>query len=291
MIDTKLISGLKTTKYKEFQMSKGELIVQPKLYPLEKPQSTEINGINEILESDDTYIGDTMVFEKNIHNLAKINPLMSYVEFEALKHSIRQNGLLEPILLYQSKVIDGRNRINALRALGVKEVLYKKIKNNTPMNLVEKLVIIKETRRKQSSTQLAITALICILSGIYTTHKEAAIAIGVSPKQIQRAKQVAEYLSEDEMNALHAGGVYTTRFDEATSSLQKILEDCQDRENMSRVQPLLEVNFDADIKSSDDFAKAEKLIEVISCENLQVQIYCKKMLDDKLFKESGQLST
>lgn len=272
-------------------MNKDLLVIQSNNFPLEEPQGIEISGINEILESDDTYVGDTMVFEKNIHNLAKINPLMSHVEFEALKHSIRQNGLLEPILLYQGKVIDGRNRINALIALGEKEVPYKKIKNDTPMDLVEKLVIIKETRRKQSSTQLAITALICILSGIYTTHKEASIAIGVSPKQIQRAKQVAEYLSENEMNTLHAGGVYTTRFEEATSSLQKILEDCKDRENMSRVQPLLEVNFDAVIKSSDDFAKAEKLIEVISCENLQVQIYCKKMLDDKLFIESGQLSS
>lgn len=272
-------------------MSKGELITQPKLYPLEELQSIEVSGINEILDGDDMYIGDAMVLSKNIHNLATINPLMSYAEFEALKHSISQDGLLEPILLYQEKVIDGRNRIKALIALGEEKVKYQKIKDDTSIDLVQKLVVIKETRRKQSSTQLAITALICIQSNIYKTHKEAGMAIGISSKQIQRAKQVAEYLSEDEMNTLHAGGLYTTRFEVATSSLQKILEDCQEREEISRVEPLLEVNFDAEIKSSDDYTKAEKLIELISCESLQVQIYCKKMLDDKFFKESGQLSS
>lgn len=269
-------------------MSKDQLVKQSNISPGEEPHSIDIS---EILEGNDTYVDEIIALEKNIHNLAKINPLMSHVEFEALKHSIRQNGLLEPILLYQGKVIDGRNRINALRALGEEKVQYKKIKDDTSMDLVEKLVIIKETRRKQSSTQLAITALTCIQSGIYTTHKEAGKAIGVSPKQIQRAIQVAEYLSEDEINDLHAGGIYITRFEEATSSLEKILSDCKEREDMSRVQPLLEVNFNADIKSSEDFAKAEKLIDVISCENLQVQMYCKRMLDDKFFIESGQMSS
>lgn len=54
------------------------------------------------------------------HEVASIFPMMSEDEFEDLKRDIAQNGLKEPIWLYEDKIIDGRNRYNACRAVEVK---------------------------------------------------------------------------------------------------------------------------------------------------------------------------
>lgn len=48
-----------------------------------------------------------------IHPLSEIFPLMAKHEYDALKADIGKNGLQCPILLYQGKILDGRNRYNA----------------------------------------------------------------------------------------------------------------------------------------------------------------------------------
>ena len=45
------------------------------------------------------------------HPLATLFRMMTDDELESLKGSIRENGLLEPIRLYQGKILDGRKPI------------------------------------------------------------------------------------------------------------------------------------------------------------------------------------
>jgi len=52
------------------------------------------------------------------HPLAELVRLMDEPEFEALKVSIRANGLRERIVLYEGKILDGRNRYAAAKAVG-----------------------------------------------------------------------------------------------------------------------------------------------------------------------------
>jgi ParB-like chromosome segregation protein Spo0J len=53
------------------------------------------------------------------HEVCDIFPPMSDEEFEALKKSIAEIGVVEPIWLYDGKVIDGKNRIRAVEELGL----------------------------------------------------------------------------------------------------------------------------------------------------------------------------
>lgn len=55
----------------------------------------------------------------NFHPVADIFPLMSDTEFANLCDDIRANGLREPIWTFRDAIIDGRNRFNACRAVGV----------------------------------------------------------------------------------------------------------------------------------------------------------------------------
>ena len=54
------------------------------------------------------------------HPAADYFPMMSQIDFERLKDDISQNGQVEPILVFEDQIIDGRNRYKACRELGIK---------------------------------------------------------------------------------------------------------------------------------------------------------------------------
>jgi ParB-like nuclease domain len=52
------------------------------------------------------------------HPLANIFPLIEGYELARLVDDIRTHGLREPVVLYQGRVLDGRNRLRACEAAG-----------------------------------------------------------------------------------------------------------------------------------------------------------------------------
>jgi len=89
------------------------------------------------------------------HELANIIPNMSDDEYKALKLDIQTNGLFNPIMLYEYKILDGRNRYKACKELNI-EPKYENYQGDSPVSYVLSLNI---KRRHLNSSQLACIAL------------------------------------------------------------------------------------------------------------------------------------
>jgi ParB-like chromosome segregation protein Spo0J len=59
-------------------------------------------------------------YEYEDHPLAALFPLIDGDEYDGLAISIRKQGILNPITLYQGMILDGRNRYRAAREVGHK---------------------------------------------------------------------------------------------------------------------------------------------------------------------------
>src|SRR3954470_3695005 len=57
------------------------------------------------------------------HPIAELFPAMAPSDYAALVVDIRENGLAEPIWVYEGKILDGRNRFCACEDLGIEPVI------------------------------------------------------------------------------------------------------------------------------------------------------------------------
>ena len=54
-----------------------------------------------------------------VHPVAALLPMMSPEEYDGLRDDIAENGQLDPVMIRQGVLIDGRNRLQACRELGI----------------------------------------------------------------------------------------------------------------------------------------------------------------------------
>lgn len=111
-----------------------------------------------------------------IHDLAHLIPFPSEGDRERLKEDVRLNGILEPIVLHEGKVLDGRTRQGIGVELGIKPK-YKNFKADiSPRAYVLAMGI---HRRHLSSSQIAAIGVEELLSEFEKEAKERMLSGGV----------------------------------------------------------------------------------------------------------------
>lgn len=147
----------------------------------------------------------------DIHPICQIIPLMSHDDINRLAEDIVQNGLLEPIMLYEGKILDGRHRYEACARCGVQPrfveydgpdpiqfVLSHNIarRHLTPSQLsmiAARVANLKEGRPPETAPRDAVS------------QEDAAEKLGVSRRSVQRAKKVIDSGREDIVEAVESG--------------------------------------------------------------------------------------
>lgn len=92
----------------------------------------------------------------DFHEYASIYPLLDGAEFDALVRDIKHNGLHEDIVLYEGKILDGRNRYLACREAGV-EPRFTQYDGNDALEFVRSM---NEHRRHLDKSQRAACAVL-----------------------------------------------------------------------------------------------------------------------------------
>ena len=91
------------------------------------------------------------------HTVANAMPLMTDIEFDNLKNDISGNGLREPIVLYQNKIIDGRNRYRACLETNTTP-LFKEY-NGNEADLLDYVISLDISRRHLSKSEVGCLAV------------------------------------------------------------------------------------------------------------------------------------
>ncbi len=126
------------------------------------------------------------------HPAAEIFPKMAEAEFDALVTDIEQNGQLEPIIIYEGMILDGRHRYKACQQLGLKCRTIEWDGGGSP----EEFVISMNVRRRHlTASQLAMIAAKVITFGHGGNRylKQAAkMPLGITQKTAAKMFNIGE---------------------------------------------------------------------------------------------------
>lgn len=156
------------------------------------------------------------------HALANVFPLLDGADFDEFCQDIADQGLLEPIILLDGKILDGRNRFRACQKNGV-EPRFERFDGPDPVAFV----VSKNLRRRHSNeSQRAMSAArlanlsdghrlntgqdlsptqICASETTGVTQSEAAELLNVSVRLVQQAKKVQAEAEPEIADAVDAG--------------------------------------------------------------------------------------
>lgn len=159
------------------------------------------------------------------HPLADIFPMIAEADLKVLAADIAANGQVEPILLLEGKVLDGRNRQAACGLAGV-EPIYAEFAGSDPLSFVLSKNL---HRRHLSESQRAIAAAMIVdwergvnqatAGAANLPTRRAAEKLSVSERAVTAARRVREHGAPELIDAIRAGKV-SVHAGEALSELQ-----------------------------------------------------------------------
>jgi len=160
------------------------------------------------------------------HDVASVFPPMCEQEYRALKADIAQNGLKQPVIVHEGRIVDGRHRYRACVELGIEPPV---VEWNGKGSLVAFVVSMNLHRRHLATSQRALLAadlrplfdaearsrqgartdLGAKLRQGETGKASAQVAeiVGVSPRSVETASRVRQRAVPELMEAVRRGDV------------------------------------------------------------------------------------
>lgn len=137
----------------------------------------------------------------DFHPLANLFPLIADAEASDLAKSIADNGLREPIVLFEGQILDGRNRFLACREAGVEPRFENLPKDTDPLHYVVDLNLrrrhLDDDQRRMVAAELSQIAKL--------PRAEAAEIMGTDVAGVDRAKSVLKHGAPELTDAVKQG--------------------------------------------------------------------------------------
>jgi len=192
--------------------------------------------------------------ELSTHPFCEEIPAMDVEILNELSEDIEQNGLIDPIMLYEEKILDGKNRYNACRKAGVKpEIVHlaeicpdmKEAKTQEEKDAIARRFVCSRNLKRRNLNESQRVMLVVkfttlrrgqkknvTASGKFTmTQKEAAMEASVCSKLVSQARAVMEEVPDRVPNIM-AGKTTVSR---EYSKIQKLKEkQIQQKETQQR---------------------------------------------------------
>jgi N6-adenosine-specific RNA methylase IME4 len=144
------------------------------------------------------------------HPVANIFPLVEGAEFDELVADIREHGLHEPIVVFEDKILDGRNRYRACEAAGI-EPTFTVYTDDDPVSYVVSLNL---RRRHLDESQRAMVAAKLATLRLGDNQHSEGLPIGrgsellnVGERTVARAREVREHGAPELVQAVEQGKV------------------------------------------------------------------------------------
>jgi N6-adenosine-specific RNA methylase IME4 len=203
------------------------------------------------------------------HPLADIFPLLEGYELAGLVDDIRAHGLHEPVVLYQGRVLDGRNRLRACEAAGV-PCRFETYTGDDPISYVVSLNL--RRRHLDESQRAMVAAKLATLKHGGDRSKspigdlpqaEAAELLNVGKRSVERAAEVRDHGAPELVSAVEHGAVSVSAA--AVIAGQSIEEQ---RQILALVEPRLILKEAQKINATKaERRRAERITKIVEISN------------------------
>ena len=189
------------------------------------------------------------------HKYANIFPLIEGNEFEELKKDIKQNGLIESVVLYQDQILDGRNRYRACIDTGVTPN-FTKYMGDSP---IEYVVSLNLKRRHLTASQRAVIALdVLPLLEEEAKKRQATSTGGFEPQLVAKMPQGGTGKAREKAgDVFNVGARYIQDAKKLKEETPEVIEDIRlGKKTISEVTKKIKIE-----RRKKDIAKQRKDIE------------------------------
>lgn len=127
--------------------------------------------------------------DRQAHEYANRYPMLSKDELNALASDIKKRGLLEPIVIFEDKILDGRNRYAACNIAGVTNIKMIKF-SGTQEDAINFVISKNYHRRHLTESQRAMEAARILKEQKNETIDKVAKKMKVSSANVKKANKV-----------------------------------------------------------------------------------------------------
>ena len=239
------------------------------------------------------------------HEYANLFPMMEGVQLEEFKKNIAEKGVLDPVILFENKILDGRNRYRAAQETD-RECRFEVYSGDDPLGFVishnmhrrhlsesQRAMVAARAAKLQNGHNQYVAKVGPSIDGPTSatkrstmSSKEAGELLNVGPRTVERAKRIQREATPEVIAAVDAGkmsinaGLKTIPKKEAKvekkEEVDKTVIEAQDR--FQKAEQLTQKQ--TDVRKTKEYRLLSRAYEVLNSDFNKLQLEHRRVIDE-----------